>query len=179
MGKALVEEGAIVDYTDISEELVEIFINDFRKSFAANYIDLPERSKEYDWTFSFEPLGAKSGLILALVRALTNRKGAIFVIFPRIKDGKPVGGKEKSFPILFEKIHEIYDVEISIKDVNINSTRGSGKEVKSKHRIFTVITNEKAQKMVEEDILLIFKGKNNARTLKISELINPELLTEK
>ena len=168
---ALQKQGAIVDYSDISSDLVAHFKNSFRRAFVANYIDIPDKTK-YDWTFSFEPCGGSCGLIIALLRSLLNRKGAVIVIFPRQKQGKPIGSKEMRFPKLFSAVADTYGCMWKMKDVGIEATRGSGKDVQSPHRVFWLYTNQKSRKTAEDDLKRLENP--NDRISNLAKLVEPE-----
>lgn len=182
---AIAEAGAIVDYSDVSKTITEWAkrnLKGFRKFIYSDYIYLPKRKLEYDWTFTFEALGGRQGLPIAYLRSLLNRKGGILVSFPRFDEhGKPIGGKEKSYPRIVRVLAKTYGAKASVKDVFI-SADWKNKPVRTKHKIYKVITNGRARRFAEKDIKGLFSGKlqvdSKRRLSNIAAIIRPEFVKE-
>ncbi len=184
--KAIAKAGAIVDYSDVSKSMVSWAkrnLKGFGKYICSDYIYLPKKEQEYDWTFTFEALGVWQGLPLAYLRSLLNKKGGILVSFPRLDEhGKPVGGKEKVYPQLIKILGKIYGAKYKIKHLYFFASR-HGDLVSAKHVIYAILTNSKARKLARKDIEALFLGKIQAdsrkRLNKIATLlIRPEFVKE-
>jgi hypothetical protein len=183
---AIADAGAIVDYSDASKSITawaEKNLKGFRKFICSDYIYLPKKKLEYDWTFTFEALGGKQGLPIAYLRSLLNKKGGILVNFPRLdKQGNPVGSKDKRYPFIVKTLAKLYGAKAKVKNIFISVTRNR-KPVKTNHKVYTIITNLKARKLAEKDIEALFSGKIRAgsrkRLNKIATLlIRPEFVKE-
>ncbi len=115
--------GADVDYSDISHSLVNYAKRTFKKKFGryicSGYEHLPKKTKEYDWTFTYEACGGNQGLPIAYLRSLLNNKGGILMVFKNIKDPKSVGGKLKTYPHIVNTLSKVYDTSKNIKNIRI------------------------------------------------------------
>ena len=182
---AIAGAGAIVDYSDASKSITawaKKNLKGFRKFICSDYIYLPKKKLEYDRTFTFEALGGKKGLPIAYLRSLLNKKGGILVNFPRLdKQGKPVGSKDKQYPLIVRTLAKLYGAKAKVKIIFISATR-RGKPVKTHHRIYTIITNAKARKLAEKDIKGLFSGKmqnsSKKRLSRIAAIISPKFIKE-
>lgn len=163
--KALKEGGLIVDYNEVSREILDYVKArmNFNEFILSDYVYVPRKKDYYDWTFSFEPVGAKAGLPIAILRSLLNKKGCKLVIFPRLKGGKPVGKKTENFPKILHTFTKVYGVETKIEDVFIASHKIGGKNIESSHRVFTIFTDENAKKLAEKDLEVLFNNEKGNR----------------
>jgi len=182
---AISNAGAIVDYSDVSKSITawaKKHLKGFRKFICSNYIYLPKKKLEYDWTFTFEALGGRHGLPIAYLRSLLNKKGGILVSFPRFdKLDKPIGGKEKSYPHIVRTLAKVYGAKAVVKNIFISADR-KNKPVTTKHKLCQIITNEKARKLAEKDIRGLFSRKlqtdSKRRLSKIAAIMMPEFVKE-
>lgn len=184
----LAKLGAIVDYSDISKSLVDWskkeYGNLFRKYICSNYELIPNKENEYDWTFTFEACGGGSGLPIAYLRSLLNKKGGILVYHLRYGSAKEkMGSKPRRYPLIVRTLSEIYGGQYKIKGVKIKSHR-IGKPIKMlNHKVHIIKTNDRARKLAMEDLKSLFSNKFNKDSLerlnKLSNIISEEYLKVK
>ena len=179
--------GAKVDYSDISKPMVnwakKKYGRLFRKYICSNYELIPKKSKEYDWTFTFEACGGGSGLPIAYLRSLLNNKGGILVYHMRYGAAKvKMGGKPKTYPKIVKTLSKVYNCEHKIKKIKIKSHRIGKKTRPITHMIFVIKTNNKARKMAEKDLEVLFSNKKDKDSLKrlnkLCDAISDEYLKE-
>lgn len=171
---------AMVDYSDISSSMVKWAKNKYKKLFrkyiVSNYELIPEKEKEYDWTFTFEACGGKRGLCIAYLRSLLNNKGGILVLLIREEKPENMGSKLKQYPTIVETLSKIYDCKYSVE---IKKIKGHVKGKESsvlEHQISKIITNNKARELVKKDLeildylkdkkKIIIKDKNTLSSIK-------------
>jgi len=181
---ALVNNDVIVDYNDISKEMVDYVKKRkkcrFNRYICLNYELLPKKQKLYDWTFTFEACGGKQGLPVAMLRSLLNRKGGIMVLYHKL--GGHMGSKWGTYPKIVRTLAKVYGTDYKIKDAKIKSRDKFGKNGLLAHKVFILLTNEKARKLAITDLANLQKNKFSQESLKrlskISTLINKEFLKE-
>ena len=133
---AIKNSGCRVTYSDCSEQFVS-FVKcqaDFDDYIVANYIDVPTESDVYDWTYSFEPVGAYRGLAIAILRSLLNRRGCVMMHYA---EGHP--GKAVKFPDLFRTISIIYGASYQNAHGPICSVDDDGRLVDGEYCIYRLL----------------------------------------
>jgi protein-L-isoaspartate O-methyltransferase len=177
----LVRLGAKVDYSDISKSLVNWSKKKYGKLFGkyicSNYELIPKRPKEYDWTFTFEACGGGSGLPIAYLRSLLNKKGGILVYHIRYgKAKRKMGSKPKNYPLIVKTLSKIYGVQYKIKEIKVKSHRFEKPTRMMAHKIHIIKTNKKARKLAEEDLITLGSGKGSKESIKrlnkLSKILN-------
>jgi hypothetical protein len=185
---ALARLGAKVDYLDISRSLVNWSKKKYKRLFGkyicSNYELLPKKPEEYDWTFTFEACGGGSGLPVAYLRSLLNKKGGILVYHRRYgKAKKNMGSKPKNYPLIVKTLSKVYKVRYKIKTIKIKSQRFKRKTEIIPHKIFIIETNEKARALAQRDLEALTSNKFSIENLKrlnrFSKSISKEYLKEK
>jgi len=160
--------GAHVDYSDISPTMVKYVKGEYRNLFkryiCSNYELIPKTLKEYDWTFTYEACGGASGLPLAYLRSLMNRKGGILVLFFNKKHKKRMGTKPKNYSKIVKGLARIYNVEYKITEINIKGKR----KIKRSSGIlpfmmYTLKTNNRARIIVKQDLDVLEKIKDKKK----------------
>ncbi len=179
--------GARVDYSDISKSLVGWSKKEYGKLFekyiCSNYEIIPKRTNQYDWTFTFEACGGGSGLPIAYLRSLLNKKGGILVYALRYGDAKvKMGSKPKRYPLIVKTLSRIYNAEYKIKNIKIQSHRIGKPTRMIPHKIHLLKTNKEARNMAQEDLKSLFSNKFNQDNLKrldeLSKAISSDYLKE-
>ncbi len=178
--------GAKVDYSDISRSLVNWVRKKYGRLFGeyicSNYELIPKTTGEYDWTFTYEACGGNSGLPIAYLRSLLNRKGGILVLCLEKDSPKNMGSKLRTYPGMVKKLSEIYSTRSSVRKVRMQGHR-LGRETKILPFIISTIrTNQRARELALEDLTALTTGKfareNLERLSRLSEIINEEYLKE-
>ena len=181
----IAKAGAKVDYSDISRSLVNWskrkYGNLFKKYICSNYELIPKKPNEYDWTFTFEACGGGSGLPIAYLRSLLNKKGGILVYHLRYSTAKKkMGGKPKTYPLIVKTLAKIYSVNYKIKEIRIKSHRIGKPTRMIKHRIHIIKTNEKARDLAQQDLKALssnkFSKENLERLTKLCKVIDDEFV---
>lgn len=183
----LADLGAKVDYSDISKSMVNYarkkHKNKFRKYICSGYEFLPKKSKEYDWTFTFEACGGSQGLPLAYLRSLMNNKGGILVLFLNLEKPENMGGKLKSYPKIVNNLAKIYGAKSIIKRLNIEGHKAGKLKSSLPHMIYIIKTNKKARELTQQDLKALNSNKFSKESLerlnKLSKIISDEYLKEK
>jgi len=184
----LAKAGAKVDYSDISKSLVnwskKKYGKLFRRYICSNYELIPKKPKEYDWTFTFEACGGGSGLPIAYLRSLLNKKGGILIYHLRYSTAKKkMGSKPKRYPLIVKTISKVYGSQYKIKEIKIRSHRFEKPTKMIFHRIHIIKTNKKARELAKKDLdalsLNKFTKENLERLTKFSKTISNEYLKEK
>ncbi len=171
--------GAKVDYSDISRSMVNYARKKYGKLFkryiCSNYELIPLSPNEYDWTFTYEACGGASGLPIAYLRSLMNRKGGILVIFFNKKHEKRMGTKPKNYSKIVRGLARIYPVRYKIKEINIKGKR----KIRSfagilPFIIYTLKTNNCARIMAKQDLDVLerIKDKRKVSLKRISKELN-------
>lgn len=176
---SLAQAGAKVTYSELSKTLVSYVKRKYSGAISnficSNYVNLPKKENEFDWTVSFEPVGGESGLPIAIIRSLMNRKGIKIIHYPR--ENKPEQSYER-----YSLIAEVYSCHFTRKKVFLKGINQKGKDLDSNHIITTIETNPASQKMAKEDIKSLEKNKfskdSATRLSRISLLISKEFLKE-
>lgn len=150
----LAKVGAEVDYSDISKTIIKYAKKEyghlFKKYILSDFVFIPKKAKEYDWTFTFESCGGGQGLPLAYLRSLLNKKGGILVFY---WGGRAhTGGKHKRYPRIVKNLSKIYSCNYKIKEVKLWSRRKGRAEDYYPHKIFSVLTNDSAREKAERDL---------------------------
>lgn len=160
--KALQGAGCIVDYNEYSPFFIKYVKKriKFHKFIRANFIDIPKRTLQYDWTFSYEPVAGRRSLPLAMIRSLLNKKGAIIMYYNQSQSGKA-----KNFPKMVRMIAKTYQINYAIKSAHINALYFDNKLAKNKFIIFLLKTNNKARKKAAKDLRVLKEGVNR-KTIK-------------
>ena len=184
----LAKLGAKVDYSDISKSLVnwskKRYGRLFGKYICSNYELIPKKSEEYDWTFTFEACGGGSGLPIAYLRSLLNKKGGILVYHLRYGKAKEkMGGKPKNYPLIVKTLSKVYGTEYEIGKMRVKSHRFDKPVKMITHKIHIVKTNDKARKLALDDLKAIssnkFSKENLERLDQFSRAISEEYIKEK
>lgn len=173
--KALAKAGVIVHYSDVSISLLNwckknLKEKNIKKYILSDYVLIPSKKLEYDWTFSFEPIGAKQGLPIAMLRSLLNKKGGKLVVYPRIISedcGKHFKSSRKLSKIV-KCLSKAYKTRYKISKKLIRGKAQKGEKLVKKHVIVTIFTNDSARRKVELDLKVL--GLIKKRKLKSSEL---------
>lgn len=170
--------GAIVDYSDISCSLVNYVLKNvktkFRRYICLGYEHLPKKTKEYDWTFTYEACGGKQGLPIAYLRALLNNKGGILMVFTNPKNPKSTGSKLKTYPNIVNILSKIYKAKKKIRLLKIKSRRKNELILTNNpYLVCQIITNDSARKKAETDIKILeaLKSKNSINLKKQSKTL--------
>lgn len=184
---ALARLGAKVEYSDISKSLVnwskKKYGKLFRKYICSNYELIPKKPEEYDWTFTFEACGGGSGLPVAYLRSLLNKKGGILVYHLRYGKAKEkMGSKPKRYPLIVKTLAKVYGAKYKIKKIRVKSHR-FGKPTKMiAHKIYIIKTNKKARKMAGEDLATLEVGKGSKESIKrlnkLTKIIDDKFIKE-
>jgi len=184
--KSLARAGIIVSYSDVSRNLVNHAKKSLREKnikeyICSDYTLIPSKSLKYDWTFSFEPIGTKQGLPIAMLRSLLNKKGGKLVVYPRVieemdrskhyKSSRPL---TKIVRILFKTYKANYRINKKI----IEGKSQKSVKLKKKHVIITIFTSNLIRKKVEFDLKLLSFLKNK-KIIRISDLCNNFNTSEK
>jgi len=179
--------GARVDYSDISSSLVKWSRDKYGKLFGkyilSGYELIPNKEKEYDWTFTFEACGGGSGLPIAYLRSLLNRKGGILVYHQRYGKARvKMGSKPKNYPLIVKTMAKVYGAEYKTKKIRVRAHRFEKPIKMITHNVFIIKTNEQARKLARQDIKALFTNKFNIESLerlnKFSEAIADDYLKE-
>ncbi|MDD5178197.1 MAG: hypothetical protein PHT54_02855 [Candidatus Nanoarchaeia archaeon] len=180
----LAKNGAKVDYSDISRQMVNYVKKNvktkFGKYICSNYELIPKKEKEYDWTFTFEACGSTQGLPIAYLRSLLNNKGGILVLY--YEKGGHMGGKWRRYPNLVKNLSKIYKIRYTIKELKIKGHKKGKKTSYLLHRVYTIKTNNRAREMAKEDLKSLesnkFSKESIRRLVKLSKSIKREFLKE-
>jgi len=118
--RKLKENGAKVDYSDISKELTNWAKKNYKIKFGkyicSNYELIPKKEKEYDWTFTYEACGGGKGLTLAYLRSLLNARGGILLIHLGDKKHQIANApKIKNYPNIVKSLSKIYNSNFSVE----------------------------------------------------------------
>ena len=138
---------------------------------------IPKKSREYDWTFTYEACGGSRGLTIAYLRSLLNNKGGIFVYEFNLEKKQSMIGKRKSYPKILRTLVKVYGVNGSITKKRIKSRRRIKPIKMNTFFIFKIRTNNSAREKTERDLkvlkYLYDKGtvnlKKDSIKLKMSE----------
>jgi len=163
--------GAKVDYSDISNSMVRWTKRKYGKLFEKyicnNYELIPKNPNEYDWTFTFEACGGGSGLPIAYLRSLLNKKGGILVLHVRYGTARrKMGSKPRTYPRIIKTLSKVYGAKYKIKDIRIKSHRFKHPIRMILHRIHIIKTNDKARQLAKQDLDALFSNKFNQENLK-------------
>ncbi len=151
--------GARVDYSDISKEIVDYSRKTWGKLFGeyikSNYELIPSKKKEYDWTFTYEACGGNSGLPLAYLRSLLNKKGGIMVLHLNKKHPHKMGSKPKNYPLIVKTLGGIYNVTSKIKRIMIEGHKKNKKNKRLAFMVYAIHTNNAARDKVYFDLKVL------------------------
>ena len=183
----LAKKGVKVDYSDISSQMVSWAKKKYKKLFGkyicSNYEVIPKKSGEYDWTFTYEACGGGSGLPIAYLRSLLNKKGGILIYHLRPKENiKNMGGKPKTYPRIVKALSKIYNVSYNIKKIKFKGHKLGNPKVRTFTLfVFTIKTNKKARALAQQDLDALMKRKFTKENLeRLSKLpVKEEFLMEK
>lgn len=160
--KALAKAGAIVYYSDVSRNLVNyakksLKEKNIKEYICSDYALIPSKAFKYDWTFSFEPIGANQGLPIAMLRSLLNRKGGKLVVYPRIVEEEYNRHLKSSRKLtrIIKRLSRIYKTRYEITKIRIKGKAQKGEELVKKHVIVTLFTNDSTRKKVETDLKVL------------------------
>jgi len=167
-----------VAYSDISSSIVSWAKKEYGKLFSkyicSNYELIPKKENQYDWTFTFEACGGGSGLPIAYLRSLLNKKGGILVYHLRYgKDKKKMGSKPRMYPLIVKTLSGIYGAKYIVKGINVKSHQFEKPTKMIPHKICIIKTNSKARTKAMEDIVALERNKFTEDTLKrLNKLAN-------
>jgi hypothetical protein len=179
--KALAKYGINVYYSDVSKNLVDwarksLKERNIKRYFVSDYTLIPSKKMEYDWTFSFEPIGAKQGLPIAMLRSLLNKGGGKLVVYPRLMAQGGINHYKSSRPLtdIIKLLSRIYNTKYRIERKLISGKTQNGEMTIKNHVIITIFSNNLARKNAEFDlkILNIVKNKKYMDLLETSKNIN-------
>ncbi len=161
---ALKKNGARVDFSDVSKSIVNYVKNKVKIKFweyiCSGYELIPKKSKEYDWTFTYEACGGGQGLSIAYLRSLLNNRGGILVLFYNKENPKSMGGKLKRYPKIVKNLAKAYGCKYIIEKKKIISDRKNQPIKLQEFYIYKIITNNSARKKAEFDIKFLNEIKN-------------------
>lgn len=184
----IAKHGVKVDYSDISKSLVnwskKKYSKLFKKYICSGYELIPKNQKEYDWTFTFEACGGGSGLPIAYLRSLLNKKGGILIYHLRYGKAKEkMGGKPKSYPLIVKTLSKVYGADYEIKKIKVRSHKFEKPTKMIAHKIHVIKTNDKARELACQDLKALnfknFSKENLERLNEFSKAISEEYLKEK
>ena len=168
--------GCDVVYSDVSKSLTEYARRKYpriKKAVCRDYIWLPEKEKEYDWSFSFEPVGGKQGLVIAIIRGLMNNKGVKIVHYPR--ENKPGDAY-----LRYKLVARVYGCGFGRKKVYIAGRDQLGEELAGKHVVTSLFTNNNVRALVRADLGCLANRACSDESLRrlasIAELIDGKYL---
>jgi len=170
---ALGEDGAKVCYSDISKSLVNWArenLKNIESFICCDFVSIPRKKLEFDWTFSFEPVGA--GLPVAMLRSLLNKKGGILVVYvPRfIKRTRKWKTGRNLFRII-NCLSKTYECRSQIERIMIEGTLPNGEKLVKPHIFGKIFTNKLARERANFDLALLGLLKNKRR-VSIKKLMN-------
>ncbi|MBI4210690.1 MAG: hypothetical protein HY544_04255 [Candidatus Diapherotrites archaeon] len=145
---------ADVRYTDISPSMAshaKLNMTRIRTVRVAPAELVPSRERIYDWSFSFEPfqlMDPRHGMAIkvAILRALTNNKGAKLVFGPLL-----FKKNEESF----RKIPDIYGATTRISKTGIMCMEHSGETKENRFTVIDILTNDSARNDAKVDIRIM------------------------
>jgi len=165
---ALKNAGAEVDYSDVSQSIVNWVKKNvktkFGKIICSGYEKIPKKPLEYDWTFTYEACGGGRGLPIAYLRSLLNKRGGILVIHNDKKYPEHIKAN-KSKIVTYSKIvmnlAKAYNIKYEIKNKIIKAIRrGEDKPKSNQFFIAKILTNDAARKKAELDLKVLENIKN-------------------
>jgi protein-L-isoaspartate O-methyltransferase len=173
--KALAKAGVIVCYSDVSKNLVNyakksLKERNIKEYICSDYSLIPSKALKYDWSFSFEPIGANQGLPIAMLRSLLNKKGGKLVVYPRIVEeefNRHLKSSRKLTRII-KRLSKTYKTRYEISKRLIIGKAQKGEKLAKKHVIVTIFTNDSARKKAEIDLKVLDLIRK--RKLKSSEI---------
>jgi len=172
----LANAGCRVVYSDVSKSLTEYARRKYpriKRAVCRDYIWLPEKEKEYDWSFSFEPVGGKQGLVIAIIRGLMNNKGVKIVHYPR--ENKPGDAY-----LRYKLVARVYGCGFGRKKVYIAGRDQLGEELAGKHVVTSLFTNNNVRALVRADLGCLANRACSDESLRrlasIAELIDGKYL---
>ena len=167
---ALKESGAKVDFSDVSKSIVNHVKKNvkikFGKYICSGYEIVPKKSKEYDWTFTYEACGGGQGLPIAYLRSLLNNKGGILVLYNNKENPDRMGEKLKRYPEIVKNLAKAYDCKFVIVKKNIIADRRNYSVKLQQYFIYKILTNTFARKKAERDINFLWRIKNEKAVKK-------------
>jgi len=147
-----------VTHTDISSEMVQ-HVKENNPGKIKRFRTLPGevvpvRKGRYDWSFSFEPipLEIQKGLGIAFLHGLLNKKGVKMVT---TQPHNMYIKTNRYFRNYIKPLSEIYGCKASQREVLIKGGRPSFEEISTKLLVITLRTNPNAQRMVEQDLIVL------------------------
>jgi hypothetical protein len=156
--------GAKVDYNDIAKDILDFTKEKYEGLFGeyilSNYELIPKKPLEYDWTFTFEACGGGSGLPIAYLRSLLNKKGGILVLFTGREDKGQLGSKPKKYPLILNTLAQIYGCKSEVREVMFEGHRMGREHATLAHLVYTIKTNNSARKKVEQDLRVLEEVEN-------------------
>ena len=158
----LANAGCRVVYSDVSKSLTEYARRKYpriKRAVCRDYIWLPEKEKAYDWSFSFEPVGGKQGLVIAIIRGLMNNKGVKIVHYPR--ENKPGDAY-----LRYKLVARVYGCGFGRNSVYISGRGMFGERLDEEHIITSFRTNEGVKRNVREDLKTLISGCGSKDSLK-------------
>ncbi len=158
---ALQKNGAKVDFSDVSKQIVNWIKKQkdrkFEKHFVSGYELIPKKENEYDWTFTYEACGGSQGLPIAYLRSLLNRKGGILVLFFRPDKPEKMGGKLERYPLIVNELAKAYGGKAIVVRKKIKAHRAKMPVQNYTYIIHKILTNDKARKLAKKDIEFLWK----------------------
>ncbi|MGD9276898.1 MAG: hypothetical protein PVJ67_07035 [Candidatus Pacearchaeota archaeon] len=173
--RKLKENGAKVDYSDISKELTNWAKKNYKRKFGkyvcSNYELIPKKEREYSWTFTYEACGGGRGLTLAYLRSLLNVKGGILLIHLGDKKHQIANApKIKNYPNIVKILSKIYNSNFSVEKKKIKACkRGEDKIVDYEFLVSKIKTNNQARKKAKIDLSILEFTRNKSK-INIKEI---------
>lgn len=157
--KALSKETRLV-YTDINSE-IKSFVKRNKKGSIARFKtisgeSIPQRSRIYDWSFSYEPIPLimQGTLKITLARSLLNNKGGKIVF----SDGFKSSSKE-AWEKHVKPLENIYGAKVDLQKIQLevhDPIKPNLKNVMNeKFSLITIRTNDKIRKQVFLDLRIL------------------------
>jgi hypothetical protein len=160
---ALAKAGLRVTYSELSKEIKNWVQKNVKHKnivncIQANYVLMPSKILEYDWSFTFEAVGPKEFIIL---RSLLNKKGGKYVVWNK---SKHVRDKIKNIVKTIKLCEKLYNAKFKKQTKNILSKDRNMENKLRNHTVLTIITNEYARRAIKEDFDLLAILKNKRKT---------------
>ncbi len=176
---AIAKAGCKTTYSELSRNLTDFARRNFGKNkniqrfICADYVTVPKKEQEFDWTITFEPVGGEMGLTLAIIRSLLNKKGIKIIHYPR--KNKPLKSYAK-----YKLIANVYGCNFDRKSVFIEGINQKFKVLDKTHIVTSIFTNKRAMEMSKEDLESLktnnFSRESLKRLSEISKLIDKKYI---
>lgn len=151
-----------VHYSDIDPNMVEwvnAYQNNIQKHIIADAGTIPSKTRQYDYSFSFEPIFGETTTKLAIMRSLLNNAGGIITERPGIIEVYSKVNIEDTM----NKLAKVYGANYEKKRTEINGefftelvrNKGVYNTKKININLHKITTNPQARKKAAIDILVL------------------------